>query len=239
MNGFASPKIALPGIFATKKVQADAVSTVTAPSTPTSDKISIPSSDSIRFVVPKLSVGRSIGSAGSYSGDELTPHEMSIKKIMDLKKLAISSPPTVNARADSNAQQNSISSRTDPEIAISNRFVVDLATALSSSANQIIRPEKPAAERFEYRFVDCDDRKAPKETTSAFLPSVNHACEIDIGHIVEKRLSNRSRRTTAFGKVLCSRFYCKSMPRIQHGFQPKHAIQPFSFDKAIKLSLKK
>lgn len=209
---------------------------------PISEKINIPNASSIRFVVPKFSLGKGNGSVGSNSGDDLTPHEMSIRKIMDLKRLTISSS-LIGEKSKENespiVQENCNSIDMESDTKLTNQFVVDLASALSQSTNKIIRPLKPEGEQFEYKFIDCDEKKRPKQTSAALLPPVNHACEIDIGHILNRRLDNRARRTTAFGKILCSRFQCKSLPHIKHEFQTKHSIQPFKFDKAMKFNCKR
>lgn len=232
-------KFTLPKIFTNKKTEIESKvdiatdSTVQSNQLSVSNGISIPSPGTKRFVLPKLSVGSSNGSIGSIgssfgaNGENLTPHETSIRKILDLRKLSISSPTNDVIDSIENVE-NSLET---------NRFVVDLTSALSESTNQVIKPIKPTTEQFAYKFFDCD---APKrwKNTGILLPQTNQICEINISNILNCPLKNRTKRTTAFGKVLCSKFRCTNLPYIKHEFKPKHSIEPFKFDKSNKLNQK-
>lgn len=195
-----------------------------------SNNINIPQkqcgSEETRFVIPKLSLG-SNSSMSPNSVDALTPHEISLKKIMDLKKLHISPVEQENAEPIATANDNAV------------HFHVDLTKALATEpSDREVDAAKPM-ESIEYKFVDCELPATKLKRTMANLPRITHECEIDIGNILSERLNNRARYTTAFGKVLCSRFRCTNRPQIKHGFIPKHKIVPFRFDVLNKILPKK
>lgn len=196
------------------------VSTVTVTS-PISKSISIPrkpcDNEETLFVVPKFRLG-SNSSVSPSSVDDMTPHELSLKKIMDLKKLHISPVAQENVEPLSMAIDRNV------------RFHVDLTQALATDLNDRVIDDIKPMETIDYKFIDCELPATKLKRTMANMPRITHECQIDIAHILGERLTNRARRTTAFGKVLCSRFRCTNRPQIKHGFNPKHKIVPFRFD---------
>lgn len=217
-------------LTALAKTMAPPPVTVTSP---ISDSINIPrkrsDAEQTRFVIPKFSLG-SNSSVSPSSVDGLTPHEISLKKIMDLKKLCIS--PV----AQENVEPVPVST-CDDRLA---HFHVDLTKALATeSADRVTIDAAKPMETIDYKFVDCELPAAKLKRTMANMPRITHECEIDIANILSERLTNRARHTTAFGKVLCSRFRCATRPQIRHGFVPLHKIAPFRFDVLNKVAQKK
>lgn len=198
--------------------------------TPISKNISIPrqpfGSDETRFSIPKFSLG-SNSSVSPSSCDVLTPHEISLKKIMDLKKLHIAADAQENVAPMSTANENN------------GRFHVDLTKALATEPNDRVNDAVIPMETIDYKFIDCEMPAAKLKRAMANMPRITHECEIDIANILSERLTNRTKQTTAFGKILCSRFRCTKRPQIKHGFHPKHKIAPFPFDVLHKFAQKK
>lgn len=189
---------------------------VTASKAAVSDRINIVRTQSgaaqSPFVIPKFSLGNN-SSISPKPVDDLTPHEISLKKIMDLKKMHISHDTQENVEVSPHMAHDA----NDPS------FNVDLTEALTTEPNNRRRRSDKSMETIDYRFVDC-------EVPTVKMTRALVECEIDIANIMREQLSNRSRKTTAFGKVLCSRFRCTNRPQIEHGFYPKHKIVPFHFD---------
>lgn len=204
-----------------------------AEAVPISNNINIPrrhcGSEETRFVIPKLSLG-SNSSTSPNLVDGLTPHEISLKKIMDLKKLHISPAAQVNENVVS-----TLDVADDRRVGIH----VDLTTALATEPSERVVDVIQPMETIDYKFADCELPAIKLKRTMSNMPRIVHECEIDIGSILSERLNNRTRRTTAFGKVLCSRFRCTNRLKIQHGFTPKHRIVPFCFDVLNNLAPKK
>lgn len=211
--------------------------------------ITIPNPNGVKkFNLPKLNSNNSnslanltspnLDSSLSNSGS-LTPHEISLKKIMDLRKLRINDETDINNPIDSfsasvekattnvipNSESLSYSISCKPSNSLSENFVVDLRSALVTEHDKIIVPTKVLPEKFDIKFVDCDAKPS-----KFLLPILTQNCEIDISDVLNKTLLNRTKQTTAFGKILCSRFRCKEQPYVKHGFNPKHAVIPFKFD---------
>lgn len=201
-----------------------------------------------RFNLPRLnansgslgnSMSSNLGSSLNGSSGSLTPHELSLKKIMDLRKLRINDEADISNPVDSNLSSSAEkvtasyipnseslpSSINKTSNLLSDNFVVDLRSALVTEHDKIIVPTKVLPEKFHIKFVDCD----AKPSKFSF-PILTHNCEIDISDVLNKTLLNRTKHTTAFGKILCSRFRCKDQPYIKHGFNPKHVVIPFKFD---------
>lgn len=212
---------------------------------PVSQNISVPSSQNARsFVIPRLNSSASPNHGSSSDGP--TPHEMSLKKIMDMRKLNISgsvSPSDTNTpkplvlgdisdfKAALSVNPPKTATSHDSPLANSSNFVVDLSAALFAKGDKITVPAKFIPEEFELQFVDCE-QMAP---AAIILPFVTQDCEIDISNVLDVSLANRTNKTSPFGKVLCSRFRCKRMPYVSHEFQPKHQIVPFAFDTINKI----
>lgn len=184
------------------------------------------------FVIPKLS-----GSSGSVSPSSTTgetPHEMSLKKIMDLKRLHISSnhssSDTENTPPD---RQATDSNETDAQ----KQFPIDLVSALNAPnfSKSIITPAKPIVEQIHFKFTDCDitgkgGRHTSVTPTFATNTSISHDCTLTISNILQQHFDSRTMSTTDFGRVLCSKYKRKRQPVILHGFVNKHHIKPFEFN---------
>lgn len=187
-----------------------------------SDSIDIP--QSTKSIIPKLLGGSSSVSPSSI-GESLTPHEMSLKKIMDLKRLHISKD----------------TENTPPEVKLTNsnatllekqQFPIDLASALNGPnfcSSIVIAPTKRVVEQIDFKFIDCDivEKCSGK-------PLITQDCSFNISNILDEHFDNRIKTTTEFGKILCSRYKRKRQLSIQHGFVNKHQIKPFRFDTIIK-----
>lgn len=197
-----------------------------------SQNINIPQqSNQSKFIVPKLS-GSGSGSCSmspNSTGESLTPHEVSLKKIMDLKRLHISS---------NHSKDNADGTLVETETVISNdssvdcqSFSIDLASALNGPHinNTIIPPAKLVVEEIDFKFIDCDIIEA--KDPQLF---VTQDCSLNIANIVEQHFEKRNKSTTAFGRILCSKYKRKQVPLIQHGFVTKYQIKPFNFDIKLK-----
>lgn len=183
-----------------------------------------PQENRTKFLIPKLSGGGSSVSPSS-SADTMTPHELSLKKIMDLKRLHISTEPIVTVA-------DVIDSMHEPKCI----SMVDLTSALNQPGftNSIVVPDKRVVEQIDFKFNDCDIFESVNH-----MPIVTRDCCLNISNILDQQLKNRTKTTTPLGKILCSRFKCKSIPYVRHGFENKHKIQPFRFDVAFKMLPKK
>lgn len=199
------------------------------------------------FVIPKLSASNKSPSYGS-SGDQLTPHEISLQKIMKLRKLRIADdrnsvqsdesieidqPIALSSSVQSTSSIESNHNAPDLMSQITNRsplsdttaFRVDLSAALLAKGDKITAPIKIIPEDFEVKFVDCE-----VSASSALQTVITKDCEIDVSHLLNVQLNNRTRKTSQFGKILCSKFRCTRMPYVSHEFHPKHKIVPFAFN---------
>lgn len=189
-----------------------------------SNSINIPQqSNRSKFILPKLNGGSSSVSPSSV-GESLTPHELSLKKIMDLKRLHISSTDDTN-NTPTNTQSNSVENQQLP---------IDLASALNgpnASNSTIIAPSKPHVEKIDFKFIDCDIVEMPDNQ-----PLLEQDCCLNISNVLDRRFENRTKSTTAFGKILCSKYKCKRRLMVQHGFVNKHQIKPFRFEGSIKFA---
>lgn len=181
-----------------------------------SENINIPKPS--KFIIPKLN-GGSASESPSSVGESLTPHEVSLKKIMDLKRLHISTTndtentPPNPAETAANTQQ----------------FPIDLASALNGPnfSSSIIVPTKRPVEKIDFKFIDCDIAEV------TYQPYISKDCCLNISNILDKQYDTRTKATTAFGQILCSRYKRKKqsmIQNVQHGFVNKHYIKPFRFD---------
>lgn len=161
-----------------------------------------------KFTIPKL------GGLGLLKTDaNLTPHQMSLQKIIN-KKVQISN-------VEPNTQQESHVSPLD-----SNQFIVDLSTALKTDDIPIITPvETTKVDLFTPSFVDCE---TTIKTISLPKPVF---CEIDLSHILSQNVKKFTKFVSTFGRTLCQRYQNKSMVTVQHGFVRKHKILPYTFHK--------
>lgn len=199
------------------------------------------------FFIPKFNTTNQSPNCGS-SGERLTPHEMSLKKIMEMRKLRISDDRnSVQSDGSMEIDQNNQFSSSVQSISstesnanvpnalpsISNNsllidttnFVVDLSAALLAKDDKITAPIKFIPEDFEVKFVDCE-----LSASSALQTVITKDCEIDVSHLLNIQLNNRTQKTSQFGKILCTKFRCKRMPYVGHEFHPKHNIVPFAFN---------
>lgn len=188
-----------------------------------SQSINIPQQlNGTKFSIPKLN--GVCNSSSLSSSENLTPHEMSLKKIMELKRLHISSNvdsitndiPTTYAKieiGDANKNEN---------------YVVDLTTALNDPGfkSSFISPVKQIAEPIDFKFIDCDIIERHKNV----LPIMNKDCNLNLSNILNENILNRTKIVSQFGKILCSRYKCRKQPFVQHSFENKHKIKPFRFD---------
>lgn len=181
-----------------------------------------------KFVTQKLSGVNSNGSVSPASvGEVLTPHEMSLKKIMDLKRLHISSSNDTEI-----ALLESTVDSPNANILKNQQFPIDLVSALNGPnfSDSVISLAKPITEKIDFKFVDCDISE------ESIKPLVTQDCCLNISPILGKQFANRTKSTTAFGKILCSKYRHKNQTVIYHGFESKHQIKPFRFDVNIKAS---
>lgn len=245
MNGVQAKKFKLPTIFGQKSAESTPIvarpskftnltelasahlsSTSKLPTLPLkmnhTQNIDIPQKS--KFLIPKLNGGNSNNdsvSSSNSAGESLTPHEMSLKKIMDLKRLHITplndTECTVNSSNDNNLLENQ-------------QFPIDLASALNEpNTGSITVTTKPATvEKIDFKFIDCDIADESSQ------PLDTQDCCLNISNILDKEFENRTKSTTAFGKILCSKYKRKNQSIIYHGFESKHKITPFRFDVTIK-----
>lgn len=203
-----------------------------------SPNIAVPNANSSaipNFVIPKFKTGQS-PSYGS-SSDGMTPHEMSLKKIMEMRKLHISDDVamvetvalnTTHAHMNGPKQADTVTNSSDPQTSSLNNltsFVVDLSAALLAKDDKVTAPPKIIPEVFDVKFVGCEI--SPR---AALMPIITKDCEIDASGVLNERVNARTRRPSSFGKILCTQFRCKRMPYVSHEFQPKHKIVPFAFN---------
>lgn len=194
-----------------------------------------------RFPLPKLSGGSPFGSSPVLSAERLTPHEASLQKIMDLRRLTISGEGSPTGALDDSRVQTTYAQAGPAELPVEplsaavvaaadelEAFSVDLTSALNkpgTAGTAVPAPIRRAAEPIDFQFIDCDtsERPAPR-------PIVTKDCCLDISGIMADALVCRTKRTTAFGRVLCSRYSRRVKPFVVHGFKNKHQIKPFSFE---------
>lgn len=176
------------------------------------------------FLIPKLSMKQSPNSAGC----ELTPHEKSLKKIMQMRNMSISDDADKIQENTIPIPMPSVTNNSTEEhsrLLDSTKFVVDLSTALLTKNDKVRARIKLSPEQFEVQLVDCE-----LPTLGTLAPDITQVCEIDATAIIDMRLSNRTYKSTSLGKILCSRFRCKKMPYVSHKFKPKHTVVPFAFN---------
>lgn len=197
-----------------------------------SESINIPKTT--KFTIPKLNGGSGSVSPSS-AGESLTPHEMSLKKIMDLKRLSISVNDTENTPPEST---DTVMTSGHPNATVSvdkQQYPIDLTSALNGpnfNSSSIVAPTKHMAEKIDFKFIDCD-------IVEVSDPFISQDCCLNISNILNENFDTRTKSTTAFGKILCSRYKRKKqslVQSVQHGFVNKHLIKPFRFDVIAKPS---
>lgn len=185
-----------------------------------SENVTIPKSST--FIIPKLNGGGSSTVSPNLTGESLTPHEVSLKKIMDLKRLNITKD---TENSSSKTDNNFMATTAENELGS-----IDLASALNGPNFRcsISEPIKRVVESIDFKFIDCDIAEVANVE-----PLVTQDCCINISKILDKHFENRTKSTTAFGKILCSKYKCKKQLTVQHGFVSKHQIKPFRFDSKV------
>lgn len=199
-----------------------------------------------KFTLPKLNSNSPTNSSPVLSGDKLTPHEASLQKIMELKRLSISSdsPAIIPSGSLSATDFESVQTTyakvnsdngSSPSITVVEepQFMVDLTRALIRP-NAAMKNIRPISEKINFKFVDCDIAKHPFS-----LPNVTKDCCLDISEVMAEILLCRTKKTSCFGKILCSRYRNRRKPSLVHGFDNKHAIKPFGFEIAEKVTKKR
>lgn len=205
------------------------------PSQVLSQKISFPqeAQNRSKFMIPKLSGGNgsSLMSSSNSMGGSPTPHELSLKKIMDLKRLHISSDQTTTTDTKATSTNVEIPSA-NPILESNQSSSIDLTCALNDpNFNQPIIPAaKPVIEEIEFKFIDCDIT----DKSSDDPMSISQDCNLNMLNILDQHFENRTKSTTSFGRILCSKYKRKQQPLIQHGFISKHQVKPFNFDLKLK-----
>lgn len=201
-----------------------------------SQKISFPQEPQNRskFMIPKLSGGSGsslMSSSNSMSGSP-TPHELSLKKIMDLKRLHISDPITTTTSDIQATSTNVDKPSANPALESNQSTSIDLTCALNDpNFNQPIIPAtKPVIEEIEFKFIDCDIADKASDNPMSVLQD----CNLNMLNVLDQHFEKRTKSTTSFGRILCSKYKRKQQPLIQHGFISKHQVKPFNFDLKLK-----
>lgn len=219
----------------------------TATSPLRSNSINImPTANRSKFTVPKLNGYSPLGSSPTVgSGEQLTPHEISLQKIMELRRLKISGDGSPNSGGSGGSDDERIRTtyaKCDPDMSGSSSvpstavlpvavdeqsFAVDLTCALNKpgTVNSVVAPVKRVAEPINFKFVDCDIIERPSAR-----PIVTKDCRLDISGILADVIGCRTKQTSTFGRILCSRYTRRVKPYVVHGFDNKHQIEPFGFE---------
>lgn len=248
-NGSETKKFKLPNIFGPKSLESShllrpikfnnlselASAHLSADKNPpliNSKNASVPQETQRRtkFVIPKLSGGSSASLMSSnLTNVSPTPHELSLQKIMDLKRLHISSNHTT---ADIEAAPNFENPEASQPFESGQSTSIDLACALNNPNfhQSIIPAVKPLIEEIKFKFIDCDI----SEKLDHHSPSVSQDCNLNMLDILDRHFEKRTKCTTSFGRILCSKYKRKQQPLIQHGFINKHQLKPFNFDLKMK-----
>lgn len=166
-----------------------------------------------QFSIPKLTPKFN---SPSLLRKELTPHELSLKKIMDLKNIELSD----------NIQCKMENPLRKPQPFCENS-IIDLSSALRTENSIPIQiPIEHALENVEKKsfipnYIDCD------QALTILMPTITKDCEIDISNI--SQTINRFKAISKFGKTLCSRYRCSAMPYVKHDFFIRHQIERYAF----------
>lgn len=168
------------------------------------------------FAIPKLT---SKLSTPQSKNTELTPHELSLKKIMGLKNIHFTEKIT-------NESTSSPPTKSPPPFSAD--FVIDLSTALRTTNSipiqiAIDRSANDENNSFIPNYIDCD-QAMPQ---SILMHTITKDCEIDISSI--SRAMHRTKSSSKFGKILCSRYRCTSVPYVKHEFNIRHKIERYTF----------
>lgn len=155
------------------------------------------------FVIPKLGLQPTkIGAAAATN--VLTPHELSLKKIMDLKNIRLT-------------EQIEVKTAVVPS-------KIDLSTALrTANCVPIVRTVEATPTPFTPTYVDCE--------TTSLMPTITQDCQIDISALFDD--AQKPKRASRFGKTLCMRYRFEDdkvgRRRVKHEFSIRHQIRPYSF----------
>lgn len=189
---------------------------------PTSQTFSIPKLGSLplfgkiepnsssTFVIPKLVQAQK--SPQNYQLEKtLTPHEISMQKIMELKKIQISTEPKLNVPP----KLMTTNTRTDEK-----QHIIDLSSAIRTENCPIVVAPAP--------IVNHSIDLIMATAITAPLPTITEVCEIDCSGVINFK-TQKAKLISKFGKILCSKYRCKSMPYIKHEFMHLNSIKPFLF----------
>lgn len=161
----------------------------------------------------------------------LTPHELSLKKIINMKNNNNNIVPMSSLDKSIKNENILLPIQANDE----NQFVIDLTSALRQ--NDKIPIESPMKsidiEEFTPKFIDCELSKiADDDNLLSTLPIItNDCCEIDSSSILTMPIMRLTKKRSKFGKILCTKYRCRSKPIVSHEFMRKHIIEPFWFSR--------
>lgn len=174
------------------------------------------------FALPKLSSSPIlVGSGGSplsiQSGGlpSLTPHQESLQKIMNLRKMTLSE----------SEEKNSLPNETESDLPLK----IDLTSALSTDTRLPNPNRKPINvipddmhDIFIPQFIECD-------IVPLLEQQITHDCEIDISSLLDEILVGKTVNSSKFGKILCKKYRLRELQYIKHSFDVKSRINSFNF----------
>lgn len=202
------------------------------------------------FIIPKFSANFPTASG---SGTSLTPHAMSLRKIMDLQKI------TLNTESSTTAQSHSTPAAFSAPILV-NLTAAASAQVLRPSSTSLLRSSTESVQTHDVGTLDDIDMTltAPichpcDQFTNAFTPgglhhnySVNtrHAlrdnltveCQLDASALATRKLTRKT-RPSRIGRILCARFLngtaiAVAAASVQHEFaRGRHMVRPYTFEK--------
>lgn len=185
------------------------------------------------FVIPKLTLGLSKCEAATAAATTtLTPHELSLKKIMDLKNIRL----TEQTSGDETEQNRPV---VGVDVVSSK---IDLSSALrTANCVPIVMAAIDSAPPFVPTYIDC-------EQTTAIMPTITQDCQIDVSDLLLLATTDgghQPKRVSPFGKTLCMRYTFvdnnsddlmkqqqrrrRRLNRVKHEFTIRHHIRPYGF----------
>lgn len=176
-----------------------------------------------KFVIPKLNgTFSTIQKCNINNNTNLTPHELSLKKIIHMKN-NYSGTTKISQEHLMKNETNLSPKVIDDE----NQFVIDLSSALRQ--NDKIPIESPMKsidiEEFTPKFIDCE----LSTINHNLLTMITNDCEIDSSSILVMPIRRVTKKRSKFGKILCTKYRCNRKPIVSHDFKQKHVIEPFWF----------
>lgn len=184
------------------------------------------------FLIPKLSSSPQLAAKATTATPPvnavtdsplLTPHEQSLRKIMDLHKIRLSNddPPAVRPNK-------------------SPIKVVDLSAALRRDTAIPVGEQRQRTASLVTADDDmADDEELPSLSITDLLTDIITVdCLIDASAIRRRKLPNKTTRRSQIGRIICSRFSDRSAAArarargVRHDFGTmRHAIKRYSFEK--------